>query len=213
MELFRFIFLEHSGSACLAALLFLLGGLLALPVRKGRTPALTWLPRRLLRMIRVLLGEQPGFRRMFLVIFGFNSIAIFCYMASGIRPWVPALISLLTGYNIAAILFLAGEDMGFDTGAPVPGSLWVPGGLATGICGLAVLLIELPCFWYSIGMGIRLGREVVAGRTDYAQGLVVRGHVYVRVMIPLLLISALCEATAIRGMSARGEPGGKSPGE
>jgi hypothetical protein len=62
-------------------------------------------------------------------------------------------------------------------------------------------------------MGIRMGEQVLAGQTTYAQALATRAEAYASVIVPLLLLSAICETVAIRGMSAR--LGGKTgpPGE
>jgi uncharacterized membrane protein YdcZ (DUF606 family) len=124
------------------------------------------------------------------------------YMASGVHPGIPAAISILTGYNIAVILLVAAEAEDLDGLAVSPSSGWQPGRWVAGLCGLAVILLELPCFWYSIAMGIRLGQEIVAGQTSYVEGIAARLHAYVLLILPMLLVSAVCEAIAIRGMSA-----------
>ena len=57
-------------------------------------------------------------------------------------------------------------------------------------------------------MGIRLGQEIVAGQTIYAEGIAARLHAYVLLILPVLLVSAVCEAIAIKGMgSGVGEQG------
>jgi hypothetical protein len=231
MSLFSFVFVQHFGLACEAALLFLVGVLLAFPVVKLGSPRLTWLPLILFRMVRRMLGTHPGMTRLWSLIFGFNGTVMLLYMASGVHPGIPAAISILTGYNIAVILLLAGELEDLDALAVSPASGWTPGkwvagicGLAVspvsgwkpgkwvaGICGLAVLLLELPCFWYSIAMGIRLGQAIVAGQTSYVEGITVRLHAYVLLILPTLLVSAVCEAIAIRGMSG-GPAEDRTPG-
>jgi hypothetical protein len=65
-----------------------------------------------------------------------------------------------------------------------------------------MLFLELPCFWYSIAMGIRLGQEILTGQTSYVQGIPDRLHAYMFLILPILLVSAVCEAIAIRGMAA-----------
>jgi len=207
MSLFGFIFSQHLGAACLAALLFGLGSLLAWPAVRFGPSFLTGFPLALYRMILTLIGRNPSMSRMWWIIFGFNGAAMFLYMASGIRPVLPAAISLLTGYNITAILLLAGKEMGADHAEGEPEtdvSAWVPGGLLTILCGMAVLVIELPCFFFSIGMGVSLGMEIEAGQILYTQGLSIRAHAYALILLPLLAASAACEVIAIRGMRARG---------
>jgi hypothetical protein len=203
MSLFSFVFVQHFGLACGAALLFLVGVLLAFPVVRHGSTRLTWLPLILFQLVRRMLGPRPGMTRLWSLIFGFNGTVMLLYMASGVHPGIPAAISILTGYNIAVILLLAGELEDLDALAVSPASGWTPGKWVAGICGLAVLLLELPCFWYSIAMGIRLGQEIVAGQTSYLQGIPARLHAYVLLILPVLLVSAVCEAIAIRGMSGR----------
>ena len=130
------------------------------------------------------------------------------YVASGVHPGIPAAISILTGYNIAVILLLAGETDDPDGLAVSAGSGWQPSKWVAGICGMAVLLLELPCFWYSIAMGIRLGQEVLSDQTSYIQGIPTRLHAYLMLILPILFVSAVCEAIAIKGMgsAARDQP-------
>jgi len=200
MRLFIFVFSDHFDLACGAALLFLVGVLLAFPVVKHGSTRFTWLPSILFRLVRRMLGTNPGMMRLWPLIFGFNGTAMLLYMASGVHPVFPAAICIITGYNIAAILLLAGESEDPDGLAVSPASGWKPGKWVAGICGLAVLLLELPCFWYSIAMGIRLGQEILAGQTNYVQGIPARLHAYVLLILPILLVSAVCEAIAIRGV-------------
>jgi len=212
MKLFSFIFVQHSGLAMGAALLFLVGALLAIPVVKRGSTILTWLPVFLFRMVGRILGRQPSVTRLWSVIFGFNGTVMLLYMASGIHPAIPAFVSMVTGYNIAAILLLTGQGQSREFGelAVSPGHGWVPARWTAGLCGLAVLILELPCFWYSIAMGMRLGQEIAAAETTYVQGIAPRIHAYVAVILPALLVSAVCEAIAIRGMSVL-PPNGDTP--
>ena len=140
-------------------------GFLAFPVVKHGSPRLTWLPLILFRMVRRMFGTSPGMTRLWALIFGFNGTVMLLYMASGVHPGFPAAISLLTGYNIAVIFLVAGASEDLDGLIVSPASGWTPGEWVAGVCGLAVILFELPCFWYSIAMGIRLGQEIVAGQT------------------------------------------------
>jgi len=202
MSLFDFVLLQHFPLACVAAGLFVLGGILSFPALKWGPAFFKRFPLLLFRMIRVLMGPRPGLMRTGLVIFCFNGTAMFVYMASGVRAELPGIITLLTGFNITAILLLVAE--GADGAGPEPygGSSWVPGRVLTAVCGLAVLFIELPCFWYTIALGMSLGQEVSSGHEIYAQALPVRANAYVRLVLPALFISAACEVVAIRGMAA-----------
>lgn len=201
MQVLAFVLVQNFGLACGAALLFFVGVLLALPAARSGSAPLTWLPLFLFRVVLRLLGEEPGLARLCLVIFGFNGTAMLLYMASGFHPVIPAAVCLLTGYNIAAILLLAGEKRELGDLVVSPGARWTPPRWVAGLCGLAVLVVELPCFWYSIAMGIGLGLEIASGQTDYIQGFAPRLDAYLRVLLPALFASAMCESIAIRGMS------------
>jgi len=197
---FAFVLVRHFWPACEAALLFALGALLAWPLFLAAPAFLSRVPRMVLSLLRKLLGEDPGIARMTGVIWGFNGTAMFLYMASGVRPWFPQAVAVLTGLNIAVVVLWAGEDGGFDLGRPAAPGRWAPGRGLAALCGLAVLALELPCFWYALGMGISLGRAVSSSGVPYVQGLLPRGQAYSLVILPALLVSAFCEAVAIRGM-------------
>ena len=205
ISLFSFVFVQHFGLACGAALLFLVGVLLAFPVVKHDSTRLTWLPLILFRLVRRMLGTRPGMTRLWSLIFGFNGTVMLLYMASGVHPGIPAAISILTGYNIAVILLVAAEAEDLDGLAFSTASGWKPGKWVAGICGLAVLLLELPCFWYAIAMGVGMGRAVAEGRAGYTQALATRADAYIHLILPVLLVSAVCEVIAIRGMEERSE--------
>lgn len=203
LESARFIFVLHRGEAWEATLLAAAGSLLAIPAARLRVAGLLALPLFLFRLARRIVGEKANFK-MAGSIFAFNGTAMFLYMASGIRPALPAAIAFLTGFNITAILIAAGDERSGPLNPAVPAGAWVPGGRLTAFCGLAVLTLELPCFFFSTAMGIRLGAEIHGGLTTYLAGLAPRAAAYGRVVLPLLFLSAGCETVAIRGMSSRG---------
>jgi uncharacterized membrane protein SpoIIM required for sporulation len=64
-------------------------------------------------------------------------------------------------------------------------------------------MLELPCFWLSVGMGIGLGRALsVPGAYNAAnirQQLAPRIDAYWMIIVPILLVSAIAETIAIRG--------------
>jgi hypothetical protein len=202
LESARFIFVLHRGDAWEATLLAAVGSLLAIPAARFRVTGLLALPLFLFRLARRIVGEQANFR-MAGSIFAFNGTAMFLYMASGIRPVLPAAIAFLTGFNLTAILIAAGDERSGSLNPSVPAGAWVPGARLTAFCGLAVLALELPCFFFSTAMGIRLGAEIQGGLTTYLAGLAPRAAAYGRVVLPLLLLSAVCETLAIRGLSSR----------
>ena len=206
MSLWRFLFLDHLGPACLAAFLCALGVAGALPVVRYGPDVLLAPALLLYRMVRRMLGKSPSVFRLWATIFLFNGTAIFLYMASGVRALLPEIIAFATGFNITAVLLLSGKDLEQDLAGDQTaehGASWVPGSLVTLVCGTAVLFLELPCFWFSLGMGITLGREVATGNTLYSTGLALRAHTYGLIILPLLFVSAGCEAVAIQGMRGR----------
>ena len=203
MSLYHFVFVQHIRPACLAAMLSLFGAFAAWAAVRFGPQFVIRFPMLLFKMVQRLIGEHPGMMRMWAVIFVFNSVAMFVYMATGARPLFPEIIAFTTGFNITAILLPAGKGTVPSGETMLPVSEWVPNMSLAILCGFAVLVIELPCFWFSIGMGISLGREIMAGDTSYAQGVLFRAGAYALVIVPLLLVSAGCEVVAIRGMSTK----------
>jgi len=227
---FRLLY-AHLGLGFLAALLFAAGLGTSMPVVRRDVRWLMALPMWVVRRVLRLIGAGFPPVRVFLVIFCFNTVAIFVYMASGVLIVLPALIAFLTGLNIGVIVLKAG-DMELPSGerplAETMGSEaehevapWVS------LCSLAVLVLELPSFWLSVGMGIRMGRELTkAGQYTLANMSALLGEratAYCAIIIPVLFLSALAETAAIRGhVSAQreappeddaGEPPPEGPAE
>jgi hypothetical protein len=200
----EFVFVGHAGLALDAALLFAVGLFASWPVVRYRLRTLAAPGLAAFRLVLRLLGRHPGIARMTAVIFGFNAVAIFLYMASGLHPLLPKVFAVWTGLNIGAIMGLAGGDELARSAGPTPDA-WRPPPALAGACSLVVLLVELPCFWFAIAMGMRMGHLVQSGAAAYAEALAPRAAAYAAVLAPLLLSSALAEAVAIRGMAARAE--------
>ena len=221
-ESFAFLW-SHLWLGVVAAALFAAGLVTSVAVVRREVQWLMVVPLWVVRRVMGIIGPRFPPLRVFLVIFCFNSVAIFLYMASGVLVIVPATIAFLTGINIGVIvqradrvqlatgerpLAAAGDEEGADVGP-----------LAS-LCGLAVLVIELPCFWMSVGMGIRLGRRLAL---DFSYTLANMGKLlgpraaaYVSIVVPALFLSALAETVAIRGhINARPLPaadeGGPAP--
>jgi hypothetical protein len=204
----HFIFIRHLWLALDAAILFAVGLFVAVPVVRYRLGAVKWLPLRLFRLVVRLMGEG-GIARTALVIWLFNSVAIFIYMAGGFHPLVPKLFAIWTGLNIAVLTggIEREEDPILSRLSARPDDAWRLPRWILLICGLLVLVLELPCFWFAIAMGIRMGHRVQAG-SSYGVELAHRGAAYATVIVPLLLLSAIAEAIAIRAL-----PGGKGEDE
>lgn len=198
MELFRFVFIDHFVLACVAALWFVAGMVLAIPVARWDIKWLQRLPLWFFRSVLRLFGDQPSLLRMTLIIFFFNGSAMFIYMSSGVYPLVPKIIALMTGFNIAAF-FVKSTEMEDLLDARAPSTAqWIPGPGLTILCGLVVILLELPCFWYAIAMGIKLG-QIATSHGGYTAGFEERGRAYGSILIPILFASAICESIAVRG--------------
>ena len=150
-----------------------------------------------------LMGRRPGLARMAGVIWVYNCAVMFLYMATGFHPILPHAFAAWSGLNIGLIMARAGDDQGhlFDRLASPADGRWRPSRALAGLCGALVLLVELPCFWYAVGMGVSLGREVQAGGR-YLAGLGVRTAAYGCLIVPALLASAAAESVAIRAASS-----------
>jgi len=198
----RFLLADHLWLAGHAMLLFVVGLFVSWPVVHYRVRAVEALPLWIVRRVLQLFGASPSIGRMALVIGCFNSLAIFIYMASGfISPLLPKLFGIWTGLNVGIVA--AGgrrQESRLLEHGPQPGQ-WVPPRSLVGACGLVVLALELPCFWFAIGMGISLG-HAVAGGADHLAALALRARAYACAIVPALFLSALAESVAIRGASA-----------
>ncbi|MHC4481087.1 MAG: hypothetical protein ACYS1C_09005, partial [Planctomycetota bacterium] len=140
----EFVFAVHLRLALHAALLFAVGLFAAWPVVRYRIKSLAALPMAVFRLVLRLIGPSPTIARMAGVIFGFNTVAIFIYMASGFHPLLPKVFGIWVGMNIGIVTALARhQEELLDTGRPEAGQ-WVPSAHLTGICGLMVLILELP---------------------------------------------------------------------
>ena len=194
----QFVFVDHFRPAVYAALLFALGLFLSWPVVEYRMTFLCRWPMALFRFVMRLMGPAPGITRVIVIICGFNSAVMFACMASGIHPALPKALAVWTGMNVGIIMGLArrGEEMPGPR-ALAPGEWRAPPALALA-CGLATLMLELPCFWYAIAMGISLGDQVQHEGTLYLAALLPRVQAFARVIAPLLLASAIAEAIAMR---------------
>lgn len=197
-EHLRFIFADHFWAALDALILFAVGMFAAVPVVRYRVKAVKWLPLKLFRLVVRLIGDG-GIPRTAAVIWAFNSVSIFIYMASGFHPLLPKLFAIWTGLNVAVLMFGIDreEDPVLSRLVRPPENRWQasPGVLL--LCSGLVLAVELPCFWFAIGMGIRMGQLLQTNASYWGQ-LLRRGTAYGTVIVPLLLLSAIAEAIAIR---------------
>jgi hypothetical protein len=204
----RFIFAEHRRLALHAMLLFAVGAFAAYPIVRYRWRLIAVPPLVLFRAVLRLVGRHPSILRTTAVIAGFNSLIMFLEMVSGWHPLLPKLFCVWTGMNVVLVMAMAGTEYDWAEEVLSPGAeQWTPPPVVSAVCGLLVLALELPCFWFSIGMGMRMGLNVQSGAMTYAEALAPRARAYLTVIVPLLTVSALAEALAIRGARVPAEHG------
>jgi len=212
------LLVDHMWLGVAAALLFVAGLATAGPVVRHDYRALMAFPLWLVKRVMRFIGSEMRALRVFLVIFLFNSVAIYLYMASGVLIVLPAAMAFLTGLNIGIVVLKGREgalaaieappDPAVAPRAPAGIPRWVD------LCGLVVLALELPSFWISVGLGIGMARKLSAAG-QYTLGnmgalLAERSHAYWMIILPALLASAIAETVAIRG-HARARSGGGEP--
>ena len=198
----EFVFRNHLRLAVHAALLFAVGLFISWPIVHYRLRALARLPLAIFRFVLRLIGPRPSIARIAGVIFCFNSVAIFIDMASGFHPLLPKLLGIWTGANVGMVAGLARQE-GLAEPCEVGAGQWVPPARLVALCGLLTLVLELPSFWFALAMGMSLGHEVQSGSAPYLSALAVRAGAYAAIVMPLLLLSALAEAVAVRGAGRR----------
>lgn len=197
----EFVLREHFRLAAHAALLFAVGLFVSWPVIRYRLRGVALVPLAVFRVVLKLIGPAPSIARTAAVVFCFNGAVMFLCMASGFHPLPPKLLGIWTGLNIGVITGLARQEPLMAAGGSGPGR-WAPPRWLTALCSLAVLTLELPCFWLALAMGMSMGHAVQAGTQSYLEALTPRAGAYGAVILPALLLSAVAEAVAVRGSSA-----------
>lgn len=185
------------------AFLFGAGVLFAVPVlRWNIRPLLVtaeWFAARVARV----LASGPSRLRLGLFIFGFNACAIFIYMLSGLVPYLPAVTAFMTGTNVA-LASLIGRKHRSEIRMRVHLSP------SARICMLLTFCLELPGFWYAMALGYTITTRIpdLVARSNLSS-VQERVAAYGMVIVPVLAVSAFCEAHAIvsslAGPSAEGE--------
>jgi len=202
ISLAEYIFFDHFRLATDGAILLAVGLFTAIPVVKYRLTMLQWPAIRIMNLVDRLIGAPPRIARTAIVIWLFNSSVMFFYMASGFHPLMPKLFGILTGLNIGIVLGRNSRKSPGDMNvfaSPLPKGYWQPPRKISALCGLLVLAIELPCLFYSLALGMRLGAEVAWGDVTYTAALPERALAFGAIILPALLLSAVAEAVAIRG--------------
>ena len=137
--------------------------------------------------------KKPSVPALGLFIFAFNGVAMLVYMLLGIIPGLAAVISFFTGLNIILIGLLARE---FPSDDAAPRVRAPP--ISVRICGLLTLLLELPCFWYTMGMTLWMKPGLLAmWRSADWSPIAQRVAAYLTIILPILFVSAMVEAYAV----------------
>jgi hypothetical protein len=202
---YDFLLVRHATLAMHAALLFAAGVFAGIPVIWFNVKPLQWLPVQVFRLVSRLMGRAPGILRMTLVIWLFNSAAMFVYMASGVHPMLVKVVGIWVGMNVVVAAVAGGrEEETMRALASWPEERWRPSAQLGWACGGVVLVLELPAFWYAIAMGLSLSHEVQSGAARYLDALSSRAAAYLALIVPALLVSALCESLALRAGAPTG---------
>ncbi|MEW6356214.1 MAG: hypothetical protein AB1696_07820 [Planctomycetota bacterium] len=193
------LLIEHFRCAGCAALVFTLGFISSVVVVKYRIEPLLIFPRWVAGKLQRMLKLNAV--AIFLLIFGFNSTAICVYMLTGaIHYLAPVVIAFLTGKNIGVITFLAGRTPADETTAPQPSPVRQ---LIAIICGVLTALLEMPCFWLGIAMGMTLGGFGGGPTVNLGAAAIARLSAYLWLVVPVLFVSAIAETMGIRFMMAK----------
>jgi hypothetical protein len=188
----------HSLAALGATLAFFLGAVSAVFVVRHDIRFLTALPMWLVRRLGRYLASEPPVWQVALTIFLFNGVAMAVYLLMGLIPLMPAVIVFLTGMNIAVAGLKGGEIRAEDVLAGVEPRPLAGADPFAVFCGVLVLLIELPCFWFTMAMAARMPYWIGnVGEPDHLADLRMRLTAYAVVVLPLLALSALAEAVAV----------------
>lgn len=211
---------EHLTLAFYAALVFGMGFVSSFVVVRGRLNFLMRFPLWFAARMERVLASHRAFITIFLIIFIFNSVAMFLYMLSGVVDMLPAVIDFLTGMNIGIVMLakrhpiegnVGGvdppphiEEIEFTTTRMLPvvarsrRQPWIIAGF------FVVTALELPSLWISIAMGIGLCHFAQPDGAAIAltSRIAVRALAYILVIVPVLAVSALAETISLRMMQA-----------
>jgi len=220
------LLLDHVGLAALAAVTFFVGAFSAVVVVRYNLNFLKVFPLWCLKQVTKVAGPNSHWLWLFAFIFGFNSLAMFVYMSCGLIMFLPTIVNFLTGMHLA-IIFAASREVEAamaESQANTPNPAWpsptevpssteprpspssrsaVSEGVAA-ICGVLVIVLELPAFWFSIALGMSLSDLVWAEHSSQTvcAAYVPRATAYAQIIVPVLAVSAAAEAVAIKGLGA-----------
>jgi len=164
----------------LSAALFILGLFMSIVVVKNDIRFFCWYPEMIWSWLKKVLQKNPGYFKLFLLIFTLNSTSLLFNLISGFGILLPIIFGILIGMNVGIIAFKDGGIKAMISMFVAPNALF-----------------ELPAAWLSISLGIRLGLEMIA--RDANVGLIFSECllIYLRLVIPFLFIAALLESVFI----------------
>ncbi|UCE05726.1 MAG: stage II sporulation protein M [bacterium] len=161
----------------LSAVLFISGLSLSIYVAKKEMKWLCWYPEWIWERLKNFVEKQPGFSKIFLLIFIVNSSSLFFNLISGFGIVLPVVFAVLTGMNVGIIAYKEGGIRALISMCVTPNAIF-----------------ELPAAWLSIALAIRLGLEMISPNAKIGFIVSQSLFIYLRVILPLLLIAALLEA-------------------
>ena len=166
----------------LAAILFIIGTLLAPYVLEKNIRFLVASPLWLYSKIETLLAKQLPIWVLFPIIMGWNSLALFFGYISGFGVFLPYIFAMWTGLNVAIVVV---HTMG-------EGSLW-------GIFINPVSLFELPATWISYSLAIKMSMFYFQSHNFTRVVAIFRENlnIFLGLVLPLLAIAALIESVLI----------------
>lgn len=170
--------------------LFSVGFLSAYPVMRYDIGVLQWYPLWVWRQVREALGPEDSWLKLFVFLFGFNSVSLFVNFVSGWGVVLPYFLVYLLGLNLGVV------------------GLEEAGGF--GAVGLLVLnpvaWLELPAAFLASALGMQLGSNVLMYGVGGGLGVFpVFFRVFVLVVLPLLFVAAVLEASLIRLFGGRSD--------
>lgn len=175
-----------------SAILFIIGVLLAPSIIEHNVRLLMAYPEWIFKKIQSLLKKKPAVWKLFLIIFILNTLSVFIVYVSGFTLILMYMLIIWSGINSGILLYK-------NTG----------GGLVLLLFFLnPVAIFELPANWIGFSLSIEMSLfyfhtykyQVVA--QTFQNNLMI----FLWLVIPLLLLGALVEATLIYkfGMGAEG---------
>lgn len=164
-----------------SVVLFTAGFVAAYPVMRYDVRVLQWYPLWIWRRVRESLSPDDPWLKLFVFLFGFNSLSLFVNFVSGWGVVLPYFLVFLLGLNLGVV------------GIQEAGGLGAFGMLALN----PVAWLELPAAWTAATIGMQLGAAVVSGLGRGAAVFPELLVVYIVVVLPLLFFAALLEASLI----------------